>query len=59
MKETRFDQPLRKLSDQDIKDMDLKYYNTDVHRAAFVLPQFARRVRYYCCLKNYIFGTFR
>lgn len=24
--------------------MQLKYYNTDMHRAAFVLPEFTRKV---------------
>lgn len=24
--------------------LDLKYYNADIHRSAFILPQFARKV---------------
>ncbi|VDM95821.1 unnamed protein product [Thelazia callipaeda] len=36
--------PLRVLSDSDVRSMNLKYYNSDVHRAAFVLPQFIKEV---------------
>ncbi|XP_041479721.1 spermidine synthase-like [Lytechinus variegatus] len=40
--ETNFREPVNKLSDEQIKKMGLRYYNSDVHKAAFVLPQFAR-----------------
>nr|XP_054768561.1 spermidine synthase-like [Lytechinus pictus] len=40
--DTNFREPLKKLSDEQIKKMGLRYYNSDVHKAAFVLPQFAR-----------------
>ncbi len=42
--ETVFEEPLRKLSESEVEEMGLKYYNSDVHRAAFVLPQFAKKV---------------
>uniref|UniRef100_A0A1I7XBX4 PABS domain-containing protein n=1 Tax=Heterorhabditis bacteriophora TaxID=37862 RepID=A0A1I7XBX4_HETBA len=36
--------PSRILSDRDIKLMDLRFYNSEVHSAAFVLPQFVKEV---------------
>lgn len=41
--ETVFKEPLKELSDEDIESMNLRYYNTGIHRAAFVLPQFAKQ----------------
>ncbi|WAR03599.1 SPEE-like protein [Mya arenaria] len=41
-----FNEPLRVLSDEEIAEMGLKFYNSDLHRAAFVLPQFAKKVLY-------------
>ena len=38
---TCFEVPLRKVTDADVQDMKLKYYNSAIHSAAFVLPQFA------------------
>ena len=38
---TDFRRPLRQL---DTRAMDLRYYNPQVHAAAFVLPEFARQV---------------
>lgn len=43
---TVFGEPLRKLTQSDVVDLDLKYYNTDIHRASFMLPEFARKVLY-------------
>ena len=43
--DTVFEKPLRVLSEAQVEDMGLKYYNSGVHRAAFVLPQFAKKVR--------------
>ena len=43
--DTVFEEPLRVLSEAQVEDMGLKYYNSDVHRATFVLPQFAKKVR--------------
>ena len=31
-------------SEKEVEEMGLKYYNADVHRSAFVLPQFVRKV---------------
>ncbi|XP_014666010.1 PREDICTED: spermidine synthase-like [Priapulus caudatus] len=38
-----FRDPVRKLSEDEVKQMDLKYYNHDVHRAAFIVPQFVKQ----------------
>ncbi|CAK8686843.1 unnamed protein product [Clavelina lepadiformis] len=40
--ETDFTQPCRTISSDEVSSMNLRYYNADVHRAAFVLPQFAK-----------------
>ncbi|KAL3858098.1 hypothetical protein ACJMK2_012709 [Sinanodonta woodiana] len=37
-----FADPCKKLTEEQIKAMDLRFYNTDVHKAAFVLPQYAK-----------------
>ncbi|CAH1773261.1 unnamed protein product [Owenia fusiformis] len=42
--DTSFKEPVYKFSEADVEKMGLKYYNTDVHRAAFILPQFASKV---------------
>lgn len=42
--DTVFREPVRKLSNKEVEQMDLKYYNTDIHKAAFILPEFARKV---------------
>ncbi|KAM3872398.1 spermidine synthase [Diretmus argenteus] len=42
--ETNFREPLRELSKDAVETMTLKYYNPEVHRASFVLPEFARKV---------------
>ncbi|OZC11334.1 spermidine synthase [Onchocerca flexuosa] len=34
--------PLKILSKSEVKRMNLKYYNSDIHRSAFVLPQFIK-----------------
>ncbi|CAP27827.2 Protein CBR-SPDS-1 [Caenorhabditis briggsae] len=34
--------PARVLSDEQVKNMNLRFYNSEVHKAAFVLPQFVR-----------------
>lgn len=41
--DTVFREPIRKLTDVEVQQMDLKYYNTDIHRSAFILPEFARK----------------
>lgn len=41
---TNFREPVQQLTQKQVEQMGLKYYNSDVHRAAFVLPEFARKV---------------
>ena len=35
---------MQQLTQAQVEQMQLKYYNTDMHRAAFVLPEFTRKV---------------
>ncbi|XP_061690186.1 spermidine synthase isoform X1 [Syngnathoides biaculeatus] len=42
--ETHFWKPVKELSKAELESMNLKYYNTEIHKAAFVLPEFARKV---------------
>ncbi|XP_061638179.1 spermidine synthase isoform X1 [Phyllopteryx taeniolatus] len=42
--ETHFRKPMKELSKSELESMNLKYYNTEIHKAAFVLPEFARKV---------------
>lgn len=35
---------MQQLTRKQVEQMQLKYYNSDVHQAAFVLPEFARKV---------------
>lgn len=44
--ETNFKEPVRALAKEDMEKMNLKYYNPEIHKASFVLPEFARKV---CC----------
>jgi len=37
-------EPIRTLSEMEAEEMKLNFYNTDTHKAAFVLPQFAKKV---------------
>ncbi|KAF3828090.1 hypothetical protein GH733_001325 [Mirounga leonina] len=39
---TDFRKPIQPLTQKQVEQMQLKYYNSDVHQAAFVLPEFAR-----------------
>lgn len=43
--ETNFKEPVKALAKEDIEKMNLKYYNPEIHKASFVLPEFARKVR--------------
>ena len=36
--------PCRVLTAKQVEDWNLKYYNSEVHGASFVLPQFARKI---------------
>jgi len=38
-----FENPTRELSPAEVDAFKLKYYNPDIHRASFVLPQFAKK----------------
>ncbi|CAK7295684.1 Spermidine synthase [Vulpes lagopus] len=40
---TDFQKPVQQLTQKQVEQMQLKYYNSDVHQAAFVLPEFARK----------------
>lgn len=40
----KFDNPVREFTREQLNDMDLKYYNTDIHKAAFALPNFVKNV---------------
>lgn len=42
--DTNFREPVRGLSEEEVDNLQLRYYNSDVHKAAFVLPQFAKKV---------------
>lgn len=45
LQNTNFREPVQQLSQQQVEERSLKYYNSDIHRAAFILPEFARKVR--------------
>lgn len=38
----KFDQPITTFTDQEIKNMNLRYYNIDIHKAAFALPTYVK-----------------
>lgn len=38
-----FRNPVHKFSEQQLKDMNIRYYSPEMHHAAFVLPRFARQ----------------
>jgi len=39
-----FADPCRRCTEDEVREMNLRYYNYEVHKAAFVLPQFAKVV---------------
>jgi spermidine synthase len=41
---TVFEEPARKVSDEQCTEMKLRYYDSGVHRTAFTLPRFAKKV---------------
>jgi len=43
LQETNFKVPLRIFSESELDSFNLHYYSAEVHRAAFVLPRFARK----------------
>ena len=40
---TNFREPVQQLTQEQVEKMSLMYYNSDIHHAAFVLPEFARK----------------
>lgn len=43
---TNFREPLKTYTDEELNQMKLRYYNSDIHRACFCLPQFAKKELY-------------
>lgn len=43
-KDIRFEDPVTVFTESEVEQMGLKYYNAEVHKSAFVLPQFAKKV---------------
>ena len=41
---TNFTEPVRIFSEEEKNALGLKYYDEDVHRAAFILPRFTKQV---------------
>ncbi|XP_012251763.2 spermidine synthase [Athalia rosae] len=41
--ETNFNEPVKTFTDNQLDDMNMRYYSADVHRAAFVLPRFIEK----------------
>ncbi|KAK2557384.1 Spermidine synthase [Acropora cervicornis] len=41
--DTRFEDPVTVFTESEIEQMGLQYYNAEVHKSAFVLPQFAKK----------------
>ncbi|KAJ8021850.1 Spermidine synthase [Holothuria leucospilota] len=41
--DTNFKEPLRICGPEEVEEFDLRYYNSDIHKAAFILPEFARK----------------
>lgn len=46
IQDANFKEPVRKFTLEEEIKLKLQYYNADVHRSAFVLPQFARKVKH-------------
>ena len=42
-KDTQFRTPIHKLSEAECEKMQLRYYSSEMHSAAFVVPRFARK----------------
>lgn len=40
--DVKFNEPRRIYKESEIKMMKMKYYNSDIHKASFVIPQFAK-----------------
>ena len=42
-----FSTPVHTFDDAAVEKMELKYYNSDMHKASFVLPTAFQKVNYY------------
>ena len=40
---TKFTEPLRVFSEEEMTNMKLQYYDEDMHRTAFMLPRFVKK----------------
>lgn len=49
---------MRELSKEEMDSMNLKYYNPEIHKASFILPEFARKVNILKCSYLIITWTF-
>lgn len=61
IKETNFKEPVKALSKEEMENLNLKYYNPEIHKASFVLPEFARKVSLFklqCVGLNNIVASF-
>lgn len=43
LQETNFKEPLRIFSEKELDSFNLHYYSAEMHKAAFVLPRFAKK----------------
>lgn len=41
---TNFKEPTRVFTEEEKEDMKLRYYDEDIHRSAFVVPRFVKKV---------------
>lgn len=46
---------MKMLSKEEMENMDLRYYNTEIHKASFILPEFARKVKHFRPVKRLLF----
>lgn len=46
---------MKMLSKEEMENMDLRYYNTEIHKASFILPEFARKVKQFRPVKCLLF----
>ena len=59
LQETKFDNPVTEFTEDQLEKFQLRYYNADIHRTAFVLPQFAKKVRTQAsCFSPFLFPVF-
>ena len=57
MQDTVFEEPVRQITAEDAAQMDLRYYDSQIHKAAFVLPRFARKVNCRPCVRIVAFSA--